>query len=251
MTIPGSIRRHVLTVVAMSAPTRPGLTALVVYLRPAPRRWLLLVLAEADVYLIEHVGAANAVQTALATRSDLVIVVGGDDPEHVALARTLLETLSSVLVAVIPPGTSAAPYYNAGAVTVLTDDTPPEEAGAALSPALREARLLRSIGRLAAEYLVFKDVRFRTLPPELAREGRTVPLTRVEAEVLAELSRSLGNLVPASELTRRLAQVSRRAAVHPGYLKTVILRLRRKIQSLGADPKLLRNVRGLGYVLVG
>ncbi len=236
---------------AMTAPARPGLTALVVYLRPAPRRWLLPILVDADVYLIEHVGTANAVQTALATRSDLVIVVGDEHPEHVALAHHLLQTLSSVLVAVVPPGTSPAPYYTAGAVAVLTDEMPPAEAGAALTPALREARLLRSIGRLAAEYLVFKDVRFRTLPPELIREGRAVSLTRVEAEVLADLARALGNLVPTGELAQRLAQVSGRSAVHPGYLKTVILRIRRKIQNLGADPKLLRNVRGLGYVLVG
>lgn len=234
----------------MTAPARPGLTALVVYLRPAPRRWLLPILVDADVYLIEHVGAANAVQIAFATRSDLAIVVGDESPEHVALARHLLQTLSSVLVAVVPPGTSPAPYYNAGAVAVLTDEMPPDEASAALTPALREARLLRSIGRLAAEYLIFKDVRFRTLPPELTREGRAVSLTRVEAEVLTELARALGNLVPTGELAQRLAQVSGRATVHPGYLKTVILRIRRKIQSLGADPKLLRNVRGLGYVLV-
>lgn len=76
-------------------------------------------------------------------------------------------------------------------------------------------------------------------------------LTRAESELLAELARALGRPVPTTELERRLLGNEARPDPHGGYVKTVVLRIRRKVELLGADPLLLRNVRGYGYMLAG
>lgn len=232
----------------MDAAARP-LTALIVYLRPVDRARLLTCLAALDVFVVEHPGADGARQTALGTRTDFVIVVGDNLPADAALARMLLDTLASVLVALLPPGAHDGLYRAAGAIAVLRDNAPEGGFEAAIRPAITEARWLRSIGELAAEYLVFRDVRFRTAPPELERAGRSVSLTRVESEVLQELSRAVQRPVRRAELERRLASLSERPAVHGGYLKAVILRIRRKVAAIGGDPTLLRNIRGYGYML--
>lgn len=234
----------------IAAPPRPALAALVVYLRPTPRVRLLRLLADLGIFVIEHQGALNALQTAFSTRSDFVIVVGDDDPEHALLARQLLGVLSSTLVAIVPAGAEAEGYVTAGATAVIHDHVPDEQFGDLLQPAVRQARWLRNVGRLAAEYVIFGDIQFRVMPPELVRQGRTVALTRVETEVLMDLSKCVGKPVMSSDLERRVASLSSREALHAGYLKQIVLRIRRKVDELGGNSKLLRSVRGIGYMLV-
>lgn len=233
----------------VAATSRPGLTALVVYLRPAPRSYLLQVLADLGIFVVEHQGAESALHTAYATRSDFVIAVGDDDPAHAEVARNLLDALSSVLVAIVAAGASPDRYLAAGAMAVIPEDVTEAEFAALIGPAVRRARWLRSLGEMAAEFIVFRDIRFRTMPPELEREGHAIPLTRVETEVLLELSRSLGKPVRAADLQRRLESLSTRPEVHAGYLKTIVLRIRRKVEELGGNPLMLRSVRGVGYML--
>lgn len=229
---------------------RPGLRALVVYLRPAPRRRLLNLLIDAGMFVIEHEGAATALSTALGTRSDLVVVVGRAAPEDAELAGALLKALSSVLVAIVPPGTAGAGYLAAGAAHVIDEGLADAEIAARIGAAAGRARWLRELGERAAELLVFRDIRFRTLPPELVRGSRSVPLTRVETAVLLHLARSLTRPVQTGDLVRHLAGTSSRPEIHAAYLKTIVLRIRRKVEDLGGDPTMLRSVRGVGYMLV-
>lgn len=230
---------------------KPGLAALVVYLRPAPRARLLRLLAELGVFVIEQQGGDDAKQTAMSTRSDFVIVVGEDHPDHARLAAELLTALASIVVALLPAGADSARYQAAGAAVTLRDDVTDEAFGPTLRPAMRQARFLRDLGRMAAEYIVFRDVRFRTAPPELARGTSSVGLTRVECEVLSLLSRSIERPVATTELEQQVAAISTRTDLHPGYVKTIILRIRRKVAEIGGDPDRLRSVRGVGYVLTG
>ena len=227
----------------------PGLTALVVYLRPTPRGRLLALLAGLGIFVIEHRGITGALQTAYTTRSDFVIVSGQDDQAHHALVRELLEALSSVVVAIVPEPAAAAGYTAAGAGAVLNQSATDAELVDLLRPAVQQARLLREIGEFAAEYVVFRDVRFMTRPPRLVREQQEVQLARSESEVLAELLQAHGNPVPVADLQRRLAAISPREHIQPGYVKTIVLRLRRKVEELGGDPGHLRNLRGFGYLL--
>lgn len=228
----------------------PGLTALVVYLRPALRGRLLSMLADLGIFVVEHQGARGVLHTAFGARTDFAIVAGDDIAEHHAVVRDLLEALSSVVVALVPAGTDDSGYLAAGAACVIVDGVPDDEFARLIAPAVRQARWLRGLGELAAEFIVFRDIRFRTLPPELSRKGQTLPLARTESEVLAELSRSRGRPVSTAELERRLANASTRSAVHAGYVKTIVLRIRRKVEDLGGNPAMLRNVRGFGYMLV-
>lgn len=235
---------------AAIVPTRPGLTALVVYLRPAQRGRLLRVLADLGIFVVEHQGPANALATAYNTRSDFLIVVGGNQSEHATLAHELLSALSSVLVAIVPPETPSEPYLEQGATAVIDETVPDAEFGNLIGPAVRRARWLRNVGEIAAEYVIFRDILFRTMPPQLERQGLSVSLSRVETEVLVELSRSLGRPVRSVDLERRVASLSSRTEIHAGYVKTIILRIRRKVEELGGSPDMLRNIRGIGYMLV-
>lgn len=229
---------------------RPGLGALIVYLRPAPRARLLRLLAELGIFVVEHQGAAGAVHTAYSTRTDFIIVVAAEDDEHVKVARDLLSALSSVLVVLLPPAAAPDRYVAVGAVVCINEDVPDVEFGRLIAPAVRQARGLRGLGDLAAEFVVCQNILFRTMPPELVRDGRTVALTRVEAELLTELSRARGRPVRMEDLERRVASLSPRSRVRRGYVKTIVLRIRRKVARLGGDPSLLRNVRAVGYMLV-
>lgn len=233
------------------SPPKPGLAALVVYLRPAPRGRLLRLLADLGVFVIEHQGGDDARQTAMSTRSDFVIVVGDDHPTHASIAGELLTLLSSILVAILPSGSDTARYHAAGATVMIRDDVTDEDFGPLLRPAVRQARFLRDLGRMAAEYIVFSDIRFRTSPPELARGGSSIGLTRVECEVLSLLSRSIERPVATTDIEQKVAALSTRTELHAGYVKTIILRIRRKVAELGGDPERLRSVRGVGYVLTG
>lgn len=235
---------------AAAVSRRPGLTALVVYLRPAPRGRLLRILADLGIFVVEHQGAANALRTAYTTRTDFIIVAGAAEPEHVDLAAQLLRTLASVLVVILPPDAAPGPYEAAGAAVCIPEDVTDAEFVRLIEPAVREARAIRHTGELAAEFIIFRDIRFRTMPPELVRGTRTVPLTQVETEVLAELSRSLGEVVRADLLERHVVSLSSRTELAPGYLKAIVRRIRRKVEELGGNPALLRNVRGFGYMLV-
>jgi len=235
---------------SLAARSSPGLRALLIYLRPAPRTRLLALLADLGIFVVEHQGSDRALDTAYATRTDLIIVVGDDVPEHAALAGSVLAALSSVLVVLTPGEIDERAYRAAGAAAIIPDTVSEEEFIRALGPAVQQARGLRSLGELAAEFIICGDVLFRTSPPELHREGRAVPLARTESAVLLELSRTPGKLVRTVDLERRLAALSARGEPHTGYVKTVVMRLRHKVQDLGGNPARLRNVRGIGYMLV-
>jgi DNA-binding response OmpR family regulator len=211
---------------------------------------LLAILAELGIFVVEHQGPRGVLQTAFGTRTDFAIVVGENHPEHHTVVRELIDALSSVVVALVPTEAGDDAYRTAGATAVIPEGVSEEEFVRLIAPAVRQARWLRGLGELAAEFIVFRDVRFRTLPPELARAGQTVPLARGESEVLAELARARGKPVSTAELERRLSHTSSRSAIHAGYVKTIVLRIRRKVEELGGNPLLLRNVRGFGYMLV-
>ena len=227
----------------------PGLTAFVVYLRPTARGPLLQALADLGVFVVEQQGGSQALQTVYGVRTDLVIVVGCDTAEHAAIAHALHQALASPLVALVPEAGTGEHYGAAEATVVISDDTPAGEFGRRLTPALRAARNVRRLGEAAAEYLVLRDVTFRVLPPELAREGQVVTLSLAEREVLEELAQAAGRPVGKSTLEQRLTRSSAGNRQRPAYLKVVIRRLRLKLENVGADASMLRTIRGFGYML--
>lgn len=78
-------------------------------------------------------------------------------------------------------------------------------------------------------------------------DGRTVPLTTMEFDVLLMLAREAGTVVTRDDLYVKVAGtdydgIDRGMDVH-------VSRLRRKLQRSGFDPSRLKSVRGVGYLL--
>ena len=82
----------------------------------------------------------------------------------------------------------------------------------------------------------------------LRNGARSQSLSRSERDVRACLLDAHGRPVPHATLEQCAAGDD---AAHPGLLKAVVLRLRRKATDLGGDPELLGTVRGFGYTLRG
>jgi hypothetical protein len=221
-----------------------------VYLRPAPRSRLLLLLADLGIFLVEHQGAIGARRAALSNRADFIILVGGAEREHAELAGRLTRSLDTVLVAWLPAGADPEPYEDEGATVCIPETATDSDFARLIGPPVREARASRRSGEAVVEFKIFRDILFRTMPPELIYNDRSVPLTQVETEVTLELAQALGKVVLAETLERHVASLSSRSELHSGYLKAIVRRIRRKVGELGGDPELLRNVRGFGYMLV-
>ena len=136
-------------------------------------------------------------------------------------------------------------YLELGAMTALTDD----ELGdvGRLAIVAQRARMLRSAPRPPGDGIVFGDIEMRLSPPALRRGRVSVPLSRSEREVVRVLAANLGRPVSQAELERHACPG---VPAHPGFLKAVVLRVRRKVEEIGGDPLLLRTVRGFGYILI-
>jgi len=79
-------------------------------------------------------------------------------------------------------------------------------------------------------------------------DGRALDLTATEFQLLAELHRSVGSIVPYADLNGRVLGVENEREP-AGSLKSHISSLRQKLRVAGADPDILRTARSVGYAL--
>lgn len=231
-------------------PARPGsgspaLTALIVYLRPAPRRAVLGLLADCGVLVVEHQGEAGCDDIV----ADLALVVAD---QHAASLRVIvaLSKLGTPTVACIAPMAAAAPFLEAGAAMCLTDDDFARGGVRLLAPVAAAARARR--GQETGHEpggSVFRGLTFNPALPALSAGTLTRPLSRSERAVLERLVATPGRPVDILELEQCAKAPG--SVVQPGFLKAIVLRLRRKAEELGGDPAMLRTIRGFGYVLTG
>jgi DNA-binding response OmpR family regulator len=82
---------------------------------------------------------------------------------------------------------------------------------------------------------------------DVSVEGQPVPLTSMEFDVLLMLAKEVGSVVKREDLYTevmgtRYDGIDRGMDVH-------VSRIRRKLQLLGFDPRRLKSVRGVGYLL--
>ena len=233
---------------ARAAPP-PALTALVLYLRPAPRRAILELLADLGIRVVEHQGRAGAREVARAAATEMTLLV----PDIEADQRDgpgLIPALDGPLVVCLKPGTATVPYFESGAELCLFDDDLGPAALAALARVAGEARALRAnAAPSVSPRPLFGDLAYDGAQAALRRGSKSVALSRSERAVLDRLCETRGKPVELDELER--AAIPEGMSVQPGFLKAVILRLRRKAEELGGDPLMLRTVRGFGYVLTG
>lgn len=228
------------------AAANAGLFVDLVYLRPTHRPPLLRLLAELGVFVREHhslpsEGGVNPFA------GELILALADLTPASLQ-AVTELAATGRIVVAVTEGCDGAEALAQAGAFAVLGESAPVDSMRAILSDASREVRA-GNHGRRQDGISVFGSLFFRSTSSELAHGRSAAVLSPVELEVMRSLVRHLGDLVPKDVLQSRLRRNGE--DVSDGYLKTVILRIRRKAELLGGDPGALAAVRGLGYVLRG
>ena len=223
----------------------PRLDASVVYCRPALRAPLLGSLAELGVFVSEVALTAGAttVSPGFYIEPDLLIMVCGDAPEDLRLIANLYRPGLPVLIALLPPGTDQSPLMEAGIFACCDGEGSRESLLSVLIPAAARARFERQ-ARPRETPLLFGDVVFQREPVALIRGGRAINLSKSEGSVLAMLIAARGEPV---EIVRLGQQGDRVLTV--ANLKTIVMRIRRKVAHLGGDPTTLSSVRGFGYVL--
>lgn len=224
----------------------PTLTALLIYLRPARRRELLSMLADLGIFVVEHQGARGAVELGTSSGADLALVVGDDDDATLSTVRGLAEGSRRVGVVSLPPGADGQRFLDAGAAVCLTDDELGPGALTLFASIANRARAART-GAGGPGETIFGGLTFDASLPALRVGSQARALSRSEQAVLARLLVTPGRPVALKELERCATPPGTR--VHPGFLKAVVLRLRRKVEELGGDPELLGTVRGFGYTL--
>ena len=124
-------------------------------------------------------------------------------------------------------------------------DTPAQSVSTVSSPAVPEAT--------SPYYMYVPPLRLNVRLGTVVVNGdsvRTIDLTRNEVGLLAALIDQAGNVLSARELTSAMhlhdpgEQAGRNAVGH------CIHRLRRKIEADPSKPRLIRTVRGRGYVFL-
>jgi hypothetical protein len=230
----------------MSSPAQTTVQAILVYLRPAPRRALLMALADLGVFVCERPDATDAGMFARMRGARLAFVVGDVDSETVACVSDLTGS-GCVTVVWVPSAPAIRDTRIPGAAAVIEEQHLGPASAPVLARAVAEARALTFGAPEPAPRLVFGDLVFDPLTPAIMGAGKIRPLSRAEHAVLSRLQAAHGEPVEAASLVDAASVPGHHPP--PGFLKSVVLRLRCKARELGGDASRLETVRGVGYVL--
>jgi DNA-binding response OmpR family regulator len=132
---------------------------------------------------------------------------------------------------------------NAGADDYLPKPFDPDELLARIRAVLRRTD---AANRKIDAVLTVGDIKLNPTTREARIGGSPVELTEVEFDLLEMLMRSAGRIVSRDEIT--LALFEREATPYDRFLDVHISHLRKK---LDGGRKLIRAVRGVGYVFTG
>ncbi len=248
----GDVMQELYTEHEQGIASGPGLTALVVYLRPSVRAPLLALLAELGVLVVECKGE-QWVRAWSAGQTDFAVVVADESSDHLGLFAEVVGKTRAPVLALVGSAAEFASFERAGAAACAAEADGFDQLASPIKQVSREARRLQGFGitprQSEQRITVFEDVQFHIDPPYLARDTRSVVLSASECDTLLALSERMGMPVSTEAMEQRLARRSGTASPSPGYIKTIVLRLRRKVDSIGGDSAILGAVRGFGYVL--
>ena len=225
----------------------PGLTAALIYLRPVPRARLLAMFADLGVFVREYQALPVIELWTEGQNCDLALVVGGNDPSHIAATARIVSAITPAVVVLVPDSVSGEVYRATGVIATLSDDEVEASLVSAVAAAAKRARNRRESG-VNLDTVLVGDVRFAVAAGRLECNGRMLGLSPVEQKILRRLSASPGVPVSAQELEGEVKDT--RETKHGSELRATILRIRRKLEQVGGNPLLLGTVRGFGYVLV-
>jgi hypothetical protein len=223
---------------------------MVLYYRPAPRSSVIQSLVTLGMFVTEvDCGREHSAWPSRYASADVAIAFVDDTPSHRAVMTVVSQQFGATL-AVLPPcplNTSLSGYPADEAVRERAEEFGHIERGI-----LRVGQLARSRNQgLAhasdADVPVFGGLSFRSNQRWLGRWTEVVSLSPVEHGILRALVSANGSVVSKELLLQELS--GNEVPASDGYLKTVVLRIRRKAERLGGDASLLSSIRGFGYLL--
>ena len=112
----------------------------------------------------------------------------------------------------------------------------------------RARALLRRGASLQPETMVIADLKINTSSHQVQRGGELIGLTAKEYALLEYLARRAGQVVSRVDIANHVWDES--FDLFSNLIEVYVQRLRRKIDD-GWEPKLIRTLRGEGYMLVG
>ncbi|MGE0600095.1 MAG: winged helix-turn-helix domain-containing protein [Dehalococcoidia bacterium] len=194
-------------------------------------------------------GANGSAWPSPKAHGDVAIAFVEDSPAHREAVRMVAQQFLATLV-VLPECPSCARVRDFHCDEVVRESR--GDAFAIQESVGRVGQLARSrtSGKLAmpeTDVSIFGVLRFRPSQRWLERGSQVVTLSPTEHGVLRALVSANGGVVPKEALLRELSGSEIPAS--DGYLKTVILRIRRKADRLGGDASRLSSIRGFGYLL--
>lgn len=231
-----------------TAPERPddtvarsGLRALVAYLRPVVRSALLADLAATGLFITEwdpySLNEANPPDV----DQDLVVVFCDATSDHELIIEQLRRIGAPMLTVLGRPHNQVMSSF---ADAEWTWDDGFGRFHDAVREASRRARTNPARPQPLAASSSEPVVSYREDPPRLTVGEVMVPLSPAEGAVFGRLVKAAGEPVAMEHLGAREP-----SPMSAAYLKTIVMRLRRKLAELGVDPVMLGCVRGFGYVL--
>lgn len=220
-----------------------------VYGRPAHRRQVVSCLIQNGLFVteLEVAGPESAIPGSIWS-APLIVACLGSEEEHRELAERLV-LAGAPLIAVTPADCPSRWLEELGAFAVVRGDEDFEGLQAAVVAAGQWARRRSPHSETPRETtdILFGGLIYSATQPWLRAGEEIVALSATEHGVLNALLAGRGSMVSKVELCRQLGGESTPAS--DAYLKTVVLRIRRKVERLGGDAERLISVRGVGYLL--
>ena len=167
----------------------------------------------------------------------LDLVLPGADGLTLMQTAPELAAVPVIFVSAYGRGDTIAQALEAGAEDYLVKPFSDAELTARVRTALRR--------RQGAEPFALGDLAIDYVRRRVSLAGRAVPLTPTEYEVLRVLSLNAGAVVTYASLLRQAW--SRPGKGGLGAVRGLVKRLRRKLGDDAANPRFVRNERGVGY----
>jgi DNA-binding response OmpR family regulator len=192
----------------------------------------------------------------VANEVDLIEIMSVSQPDVLLLVgATPLPLLARIvtargggqsLVVVLWPGASVSDAINvldAGADFIAVTFQPDLLAG-------QIRALLRRVGRerLAPSVIDLGFLRIDLQQRRVSLNDREVSLTRTEFDVLRVLAERPGTVLPSGEIMQQVIGVHMPETEAQDLLKVHVHRLRQKLEPDHTNPRLIRTVRGHGYM---
>jgi len=229
-----------------------GHVAVVIHSRPYPAASILQALVHAGFLTVERPAGPDAVQVVNELGPSLIVLAIDPRQERdIQLARAMSSKTKGAVLALSPGGhpEAEAAVLNAGADVCLHDPEVGELFGAQVGALARWVRLLEPEPPTALGSIVVGGLVVDLDRREVLRDETRIALTPAEFKILRLLASSAGRVCSIPDLFKEAQGYDAPLFESRELVKVYIRRIRRKIEDDPANPELVVNVRGFGYLL--